>query len=1572
MWFIMRLKVLHWRLRQCTRSWVSGSALVLLILLLNACSGTEDGNIPPRVDAGTPISLAKPELMAGQIPSTITFTIFGSASDRDGRVVSYQWSQVSGPSITLVNPQSSVLYARFPYSEDSFEIVLRLTVVDDGGASASDEVTISYGTPVTTVPSAPTVPVTKSDTCASSTDATALQVDAGPDQVVSIGDRVDMIASPSNNTGPIVNAGWRRVEGIPLGSSLNGASTLHAWFLAPKVAVSANSEERIYQIEIEDQAHNTAVDCVKITVIKPDGSPGNNPPVVNAGADRTVTANTTVTLEGIVSDSDGSIATLAWQQQDGPTVMLANLDTLTPNFTAPADVSSATALTFRLTATDNLGARSSDTVVITVMPIGAANIPPTVNAGPDQAVNANTTVNLTGIVNDSDGSIATVLWQRLSGPAITLADTGLESTSFIAPNVSTTTILTLRLTATDNLGASSSDTVVITIVPPAANLPPIANAGVDQSVESLTTVTLSGSGVDGDGSIATYLWQWLTGPVVTITNANSATASFVAPTVTASTNITFRLTVTDNQGASSSDTVVITIVPANIPPSVNAGIDQTVESLTTVTLGGSGVDTDGSIASYLWTRLTGPVVTITNANSATASFVAPSVTASTSLSFRLTVTDNQGASSSDTVVITVNPAPNLPPTANAGVDQTVESLTTVTLSGSGVDSDGSIATYLWQRLTGPVVTLTNANSATASFVAPSVAAPTSLSFRLTVTDDQGDSGTDDIVITVTPPFSATLSGVVTSMGGHTTDSDINSTSASYASNDSFDRAQVIDTPGIIGGYVNQPGQGAIGRSKVSGDVNDYFVIPLQANQVLTLVSGDPGGTANDLDLYLYDQFGALVDASLGAANTPEVLTVVNDGSYFVRVTAVSGASNYVLAIDSAASIAASGSLSNASGWSTQSEFVTGEAIVKFMQPLTGTALDSGTGINTAANVSSRVRGLGLSRKAGASDRSMLVQLPAVVPSTGLSAASVDTVITATVDAELQTKLDTLLAIKSLAQQSDVEYTSPNYIFRTNAVPNDPNYGIQWHYPLINLPAAWDLTTGDASVVVAVIDNGILPGHPDLAGKLIDGYDFVSNDATSLDGQPGIDADPTDPGDGRGIIRSGFHGTHVAGTIAAATNNSRGVAGVGWNVKVMPLRALGIDTTRLGNSVGTLYDIEQALLYAAGLSNDSGRFPSQPAAVVNMSLGNPSNNITTPQAFVQARAAGVILIAAAGNDASSQTSVPAAYNGVVSVSAVTSAGVLASYSNFGSTIDVTAPGGGNGDVIVSTTADDSVSPMVYNYGGKAGTSMAAPHVAGVAALMKSVYPALTPNEFDAMLSSGQLTDDIGNAGRDNNYGYGLINAQKAVQAAIIANGGALPVLLASPSSLDFGIVTNTTVLTLSSTGSVSVSNITQNSSGWLTVNPASVDASGIGSYNVSVNRSFMSAGSYSATITISSNASAVTVPVIMRVVAAALPGNAGFQLIDLINASDSTLVDRFGVNPINGKYSFSFPDVPIGVYRIHAGSDSDNDGVRCEVGDACGAYPDIGSSVGEINVDGSNSTINGLDFETGYHLTPVSP
>ncbi|HEY5602724.1 MAG TPA: S8 family peptidase [Gammaproteobacteria bacterium] len=828
-----------------------------------------------------------------------------------------------------------------------------------------------------------------------------------------------------------------------------------------------------------------------------------------------------------------------------------------------------------------------------------------------------------------------------------------------------------------------------------------------------------------------------------------------------------------------------------------------------------------------------------------------------------------------------------------------------------------------------------------------------------------------------PVKTVTISGAISVNRDSQTDSDVNDPFAPYLSNDSIPQAQQLKNPVTLGGFVAVPGSVPFGRLANGGsDVQDYYQIALVAQQILYFFPGDAIGptgnpsTCKAFDAHILELCVALENANGDAVavvaddSNPNFLTIApqNSGNYYLRVQAEQGARNYILATGLPSTSAL---LPQAGGndMNVEENFIPGDVIVKFKSNFFSVASVTSQGL--AASV-------GLTVKAGAPGRSLLMSLGGAstralaLHTLGIAAVSQQA------DPERQLKQKTIAVVNALRGRADVEYAAPNYLRQPLREPDDTHYGLQWNYPKINLPLAWDMTTGVPEVVVAVIDSGVL-NHPDLQASLLAGYDFISSTANSGDGD-GIDNDPTDPGDSDGVTASSFHGTHVAGTVAAVTDNATGVAGVAWNVKVLPLRACG----KLGC---TDYDVQQALLYAAGLANDSGEILDQAVAVVNLSLGAPTSSTVAPPAYIAVRNAGVIVVAAAGNESSTALSAPAAYDGVVGVSAVDFASELAFYSNRGSTIDVAAPGGDmtanlNSDAypdgILSTMGWDLSGTLELGYGFYQGTSMAAPHVAGVVALMKSVNPGMTPEQFDEWLATGDLTQDLGAAGRDDFYGHGLIDAAKAVSIAndtpIVTEPPPDPLILVAPDGLVFNTTTDTLQFAVSNGGQADlvIDSVTNDSGGWLTVSESAVDANGVGTYIATVDRSQMTdLAAAAAVISIAANAtnSPRAIPVIVN--NQAIARDAGFHYVRLIDADQERVVKTVAVGIVNGQYQYTFSGVPIGNYAVKAGNDANSDSVICGNGEACGAFAALGNVV-PITVSSNSGNLTGVNFVTGFN------
>ncbi len=325
--------------------------------------------------------------------------------------------------------------------------------------------------------------------------------------------------------------------------------------------------------------------------------------------------------------------------------------------------------------------------------------------------------------------------------------------------------------------------------------------------------------------------------------------------------------------------------------------------------------------------------------------------------------------------------------------------------------------------------------------------------------------------------------------------------------------------------------------------------------------------------------------------------------------------------------------------------------------------------------------------------------------------------------------------RRLRESPLVRYAEPDYIYHACTTrPNDPYYAqYQWQLPFIGAENAWDMTTGRADVIIAVLDTGADLGHPDLAVKFVEGYDFINKD--------------DDPTDDQG------HGTHVAGIAAAVTNNALGVAGVSWGARIMPLKVLNSD------GAGPNTAIAQAVIWAV----DHG------AHIINMSLGGESPSATLESAIKYAYEHNVLVVAAAGNsyESGNPTFYPAAYDHVLGVAAVDDEDRHASYSNAGFYVDVAAPGGDPQSNLDSNPRHWIVSTYYrssgYSYAWMSGTSQAVPHVAGLAALLLSLEPGLSPDELTTLIEETAV--DVQSDGWDEFSGYGRIDLAAAVAAVL---------------------------------------------------------------------------------------------------------------------------------------------------------------------------------------------------------------
>ena len=381
--------------------------------------------------------------------------------------------------------------------------------------------------------------------------------------------------------------------------------------------------------------------------------------------------------------------------------------------------------------------------------------------------------------------------------------------------------------------------------------------------------------------------------------------------------------------------------------------------------------------------------------------------------------------------------------------------------------------------------------------------------------------------------------------------------------------------------------------------------------------------------------------------------------------------------------------------------------------------------------------------------------------------------------ELAPGTDARAAALAALANGNVRFAVPDRRVHRARVPNDTSLPLQTYLTndpaSVNAFAAWDVTTGAASVVVAVLDTGVLP-HPDLAGRFLPGYDFIKDLPTANDGD-GRDPDPTDPGDWISqadldtgnftdceIERSSWHGLSVSGVVGANADNGSGVAGLDWGARILPVRVLG----KCG---GDFSDIFDAIAWAAGLPVPGVPPNLFPAQVLNLSLGSEGEGCTPQEdAFYFAQflsATGLrAIVAAAGNDGGdADLHFPSSCPSLISVAATTSAGQRTSYSNAGTSVDIAAPGGEQGVQLITVVSNRGPQAAgTYSVTGVTGTSFAAPIVSGVASLMLSVAPTLTPATLRAALVNAAKPFPLGSTCTTATCGHGIVDAHAAVLAA----------------------------------------------------------------------------------------------------------------------------------------------------------------------------------------------------------------
>lgn len=632
------------------------------------------------------------------------------------RGATYHWEQVDGPSITIANPDTRTAHFDATEIPDGTLLTFKLTVSDEFGNSG-------VTTKVITVRNSPVITF---------------------DNIVSkakAGEKVDLKVQPVAG----VNYVWTKTGGVPV--TLNDPNTPHAYFV-----MSASAKTMSFKVVATDSYGIKSTKSVSIT--------RDAPPVAQAGPDQNVTEGNTVTLTADgSSDPMGEELSFTWTQASGTPVTLTTVTNSSRTFIAPVVPAAGDSLVFQLQATDPGGQNATDTVTINVTYI---NDPPVANAGPDQKAETWSEVTLNGTNSyDPDKQFLTYKWEQIDGKTVTIHGDTTAKPTFTAPDVSGA--LKFRLTVDDGQGLTTTDDVICNVVTSGSNeLPPVADAGPNCTVEYGTPVTLNAFNSYARGTdnyLKLYSWKLISdnGTPVTLDTPTAARTSFTAPDST--TRLVFMLTVTDNNELESTDTVVINVIDAGTPPVADAGNDQLVPSGTVgVTLDASGSLAPGSsIVSYLWNQISGIPVDLSDVTVPNPIFDAPTADSNgEAIAFLLTVTNAEGITDSDTVIVNIDGGGVLMPTAvaNNDVDDSGKSVegATVTLdaSGSYANGEATLTSCSWKQVSGPMAPLSDPSAISPTFVCPATDVETSLVFELTITDSNNMESTGRTTVVYLP------------------------------------------------------------------------------------------------------------------------------------------------------------------------------------------------------------------------------------------------------------------------------------------------------------------------------------------------------------------------------------------------------------------------------------------------------------------------------------------------------------------------------------------------------------------------------------------------------------------------------------------------------------------------------------------------------------------------------------------------------------------------------------------------------------------------------------------------------
>ena len=711
-----------------------------------------DVNAQPDADAGPDQAPA----LAAYTAASNTIQLDGSrTTDADGDPLTYTWTQLAGPNETLIGNSSVNTSFVLALTTSQQFVTLQLAVTDGFNETARDEVVITI--PAQAASNQPPI------------------ADAGQDVNVSNyvpGDPVQLDGTNSSDPdGDPLTYTWSNPTGLSGISFSDPNSATPTLSVSQAFFGSQTQAQFIVNLEVNDGNGNVANDSILVTLQR---APANQAPTADAGPDQIVasyTNGTTIRLDGSgSSDPDSDPITYTWTQTSGPQVNLSSTTSAQIGFSVP-NLRLREVYTFELVVNDGTVSSVADSVTIDLTPAALAN-GPIADAGPD--LNISNYISNTAVVLDGSGSSdpnndpLTYQWTQIFGPVagVSLSNTTSPQATLEVSALTSQAIYAFQLQVSDGTFTDTAN-VQVTLTP-AANQPPVADAGADQIVASYTngdTIMLDGTGSsDPDGDPITYTWTQTSGPSVALSSATAAQPTFNVASLTAQTAYTFELIVDDGDSTSMADVVTINLTPAPPPPNgapvVDAGADTTLNRFgvnSTFGLTPTVSDPEGDALTLAWSQVSGPTVRLSNTSQANASFTLDPLQDPSQrvVTLRLTADDGNNTPVSDDITFTINP--NNAPDADAGADQTLANY----VAGSAVQLDASATvdvnndplTYTWRQLSGPSVSISDPAAIMPTFTLPAGTTGTvNLRFAVDVSDgDLTRTDTVDIEVSVNDP-----------------------------------------------------------------------------------------------------------------------------------------------------------------------------------------------------------------------------------------------------------------------------------------------------------------------------------------------------------------------------------------------------------------------------------------------------------------------------------------------------------------------------------------------------------------------------------------------------------------------------------------------------------------------------------------------------------------------------------------------------------------------------------------------------------------------------------------------------